>query len=344
MEMKKVIITGVTGQDGSHMADYLLSETNHIIVAGVRRLSVSNHKNIEHLKDNPRFKLIDLDITDNSNVDRVIQEERPDFFLNFAANSFVGNSWKMPVNHMMTNCMAVLYQLDSIKNHIPSCRYYNAGSSEEFGDVVEVPQSETHPLRPRSPYGVSKCSARHLVKVYSDSYDLYAVQGWLFNHEGVRRGTDFVTRKITHNIARIKKSIDLNKPFTPLELGNIEAKRDWSDAEDFMDGVWKMMNEEQPKNYVLASGEMHTIREFLYETLNVAGIKFKTIGEGESEKLYTKDNRLIFQVNPEFYRPAEVNELCGDSSSIERDLKWKRKTDFKGLVKKMYNSDFEDLK
>ena len=201
--MKKIIITGVTGQDGSHMVDYLINNTEHTIIGGVRRLSVKNHQNIEHLLDEPRFFLIDLDVTDAENIDRVISEHKPDYFINFAANSFVGTSWQMPVNHMQTNCMAVLHQLEAIRKHVPDCRYYNAGSSEEFGDVITEPQSEEHPLRPRSPYGASKCAARHLVKVYRDSYNLYAVQGWLFNHEGTRRGVEFVTRKITQHVARI---------------------------------------------------------------------------------------------------------------------------------------------
>ncbi len=191
--MKKVIITGVTGMDGSHMADYLMQKTDHTIIAGIRRLSNDNHKNINHLKNNSRFKLIDLDITDSTNIENTIREEKPDYFINFAANSFVGNSWTMPINHMQTNCMAVLYQLEAIRKFAPNCRYYQSGSSEEFGDVITVPQNESHPLRPRSPYGASKVSARMLVKVYRESYGLYAIQGWLFNHEGVRRGVEFVT-------------------------------------------------------------------------------------------------------------------------------------------------------
>ena len=341
--MKKVIITGVTGQDGSHMADYLLANTDIEIIAGVRRLSVKNHENIEHLEENPRFKLIDLDVTDQHNVNRVILQEKPDYFINFAANSFVGTSWKMPVNHMETNCMAVLYQLCAIAEHAPNCRYYNAGSSEEFGDVVTSPQDETHPLRPRSPYGASKAAARHLVKVWRESYNLYAIQGWLFNHEGSRRGLDFVTRKITHTVARIKIAIEKGKKAPILKLGNIEAKRDWSDAEDFMDGVWLMLNQEKPKNYVLGSGEMHTVREFMEEALKCAGIEFKPSGKEEDEKYHTKDGLLIFEVDQKFYRPAEVHELRGDPSLAEKELGWARQTDFQGLVKKMYKSDYAAL-
>lgn len=186
--MGKVIITGVTGQDGSYMVDYLLKNTNHKIYGGVRRLSVPNHKNISHIND-PRFQLINLDISDPINVSGVINEIKPDYFINFAANSFVGTSWNMPVNHFTTNTLSVLYQLEAIREYCPKCRYYNAGSSEEFGDVEYWPQPESHPIKPRSPYGASKASARHIVKVYRESFGLYAVQGWLFNHECLEANT-----------------------------------------------------------------------------------------------------------------------------------------------------------
>ena len=339
--MKKVIITGVTGQDGSFMADYLLANTDIDIIAGVRRLSVKNHKNIKHLSDNPRFKLIDLDITDQSNVNRVIEEEKPDYFINFAANSFVGVSWDMPENHMNTNCMAVLYQLEAIRKYCPDCRYYNAGSSEEFGDVVTAPQDETHPLRPRSPYGASKASARHLVKVWRESYNLYAIQGWLFNHEGTRRGEEFLTRKVTKGVAEIFWKNSIGDSFKPIELGNLEAKRDWSDAEDFVDGIWKMLNQKEPKEYVLASGETHTIREFVETAFAYAGYgveKCEWVGEGLDEKYFHGD-QLLVEINPRYYRPAEVELLLGDPSRAEKELGWIRKTNFQGLVKKMVDTD-----
>jgi GDPmannose 4,6-dehydratase len=342
--MKKVIITGVTGQDGSFMADYLLKNTEHTIIAGVRRLSVKNHLNIQHLIGNPRFKLIDLDVADQANVDQVIAEEKPDYFINLAANSFVGVSWKQPVNHMMTNAMAVMYQLEAIRKYCPKCRYYNAGSSEEFGDVVTVPQDEAHPLRPRSPYGVSKASARHMVKVWRESYDLYAVQGWLFNHEGTRRGEEFVTRKITKNIARIKSSIVNKLPFEPLRLGNLDSKRDWSDAEDFVEGIWMMLNQENPQDYVLSSNETHSIREFVEEAFDFAGFekdKCNWVGEGINEKYIYKD-MVFVEINSEFYRPAEVDLLLGDSTKARNELGWIPKTSFKDLVKKMVASDLSE--
>ena len=339
--MKKVIITGVTGQDGSFMADYLLENTEHAIIAGVRRLSVKNHENIKHLINNPRFRLIDLDVADQANTEMVITEEKPDYFINFAANSFVGVSWKMPVNHMETNAMAVLYQLEAIRKHCPNCRYYNAGSSEEFGDVLYSPQSELHPIRPRSPYGVSKASARHMVKVWRESYDLFAVQGWLFNHEGTRRGEEFVTRKITKNVARIKKEY-INGDFEPLELGDIDTKRDWSDAEDFVEGIWLMLNQEFPKEYVLSSNETHSIREFVEEAFNFAGFaveKCEWVGEGVDEK-YLHEGKVLMQINPDFYRPAEVELLWGDSSKARSDLGWEPKINFLALVRKMVTRDF----
>ena len=352
--MKKIIVTGVTGQDGSNMVDYLLENTTHTIIGGARRLSVKNHDNILHLLDNPRFFLIDLDVTDPQNVDRVIAEHKPYYFINFAANSFVGTSWKMPTQHMETNALAVLHQLEAIKRHCPECRYYNAGSSEEFGDVVTEPQNEEHPLRPRSPYGASKCSARHLVKVYRDSYGLYAIQGWLFNHEGVRRGVEFVTRKITQNVARISHEYANKKSFAPLKLGNVDSKRDWSDSEDFMDGIWRMLNQEKywtnvwrktPDDYVLSSDQTHTIREFVEEAFNSAGFhRSMCRWEGVDEDCkYFHGDDLLMEVDPQFYRPAEVDLLWGDSSRAREELGGKPKTNFAGLVKKMVDNDLKLL-
>ena len=350
--MKKIIITGVTGQDGSHMADYLLKNTENTIIAGVRRLSVKNHINIEHLINHPRFQIIDLDITDAQNVSGVIMKHQPDYFINFAANSFVGNSWSMPVNHMQTNTMAVLYQLDSILKSCPHCRYYNAGSSEEFGNIDYSPQDENHPLKPRSPYGASKASARHLVKVYWESFNIFAVQGWLFNHEGSRRGEEFVTRKISKTIASITHSIKNNQPFEPLSLGNLDAQRDWSDAEDFVEGVWLMLQQEKPKDYVLSSGECFSIKDFVNECVGLANLQGYWCGKGVNEKFildnylieeHSPKNHVIVNINEEFYRPAEVNLLLGDPSLAEKELGWKRKTNFKKLVQKMYENDYNLL-
>lgn len=339
--MKKVIITGVTGQDGSHMADYLLANTEYQIFGAVRRLSVSNHKNIAHIS-NPRFKLIDLDISDPESVNTAVIKYKPDYFINLAANSFVGSSWEMPVNHMQTNCMAVLYQLEAIRKFAPKCRYYNAGSSEEFGDVIFSPQTEAHPLRPRSPYGASKAAARQVVKVWRDSYDLYAVQGWLFNHEGTRRGVEFVTRKITKGVSAIKRAIDSNNFIEAIKLGNLESKRDWSDAEDFVHGIWLMLNQEKPKDYVLSSNETHTVREFVELAFAAAGIEGQWLGrKGTIEEVYiNKDSRLpMVMIDPKFFRPAEVDLLLGDSTMARSELCWQPQTSFFQLVKKMTLND-----
>lgn len=339
--MKKVIVTGVTGQDGSHMVDYLLKNTDYLIYGTARRLSVKNHENILHLEDEPRFKLINMDLNDAHSVRDVVIDIQPDYFINFAAQSFVAGSWDYPIQTWITDADSVLHILESIRRFAPDCRFYNAGSSEEFGDVIKTPQDESHPLLPQSPYGAAKCAARHIVRVYRESYNLFAVQGWLFNHEGVRRGLDFVTRKITHGVACIKKSLNNNVAPKSLELGNIEAKRDWSDAEDFMEGVWLMLNQDSPNEYVLASGEMHSIRDFLTACLKEASIEWEATGNGEDEAFKEKiTGHIIFKVNPKFYRPAEVHKLCGNPSLAEKELGWTRKTDFPGLVKKMYDSDF----
>ena len=342
--MKKVLVTGVTGQDGSHMVDYLLKNTDHKIYGTARRLSVKNHDNIFHLENEPRFKLIDMDLNDAHSIRDIIIDLQPDFFINFAAQSFVAGSWNYPIQTWETDSNAVLHILESIRRFSPHCRFYNAGSSEEFGSVIFSPQNESHPLLPQSPYGAAKCAARHIVRVYRQSYGLYAIQGWLFNHEGRRRGLDFVTRKITHGISKIKRCIEKDNNFAPLFLGNLDAQRDWSDAEDFMEGVWMMLNQSEPKEYVLASGEMHTIRDFVEETLSCAKIKFTKIGEKEDERyvsLYT--GKSLIEINPKFYRPAEVHSLCGDPSLAEKELGWKRKIDFKKLVQKMYDNDYNLL-
>lgn len=353
--MKKVLITGVSGQDGSILSKYILENTDNIVIGGIRRTSSSNEL-IEEIKDNQRFRLIDLDVTDQINTERVVQEEKPDYFINLAANSFVGNSWDMPVNHMMTNMMAVLYQLEAIRKYAPNCRYYNAGSSEQFGNVDYSPQDINHPLKPRSPYGVSKCGAYHLVKVYRESYNIYAVQGILFNHESKSRGKEFVTRKITSELARIKKAIDNKEDFIkPLELGNIDARRDWSHAEDMCDGIWKMLHQQRsspfvdhlstPKDYVLASGETHSIREFIEIAFQEIGIKGTWAGEGLKEEYVTfnfpraGENRILVKINPKFYRPAEVDLLLGDPTLAKEKLGWIPKYSFRDLVKEMVEHD-----
>ena len=348
---KTVVITGVTGQDGSHMADFLLKNTDLLIFGGVRRLSVYNHENIKHIQSD-RFHLINFDLTDSHAIARTVEKLQPDYFINFAAQSFVASSWDFAKQTWATNSTSVLDILEAIRLYKPSCRLYQAGSSEEFGNVLYSPQDEKHPLRPRSPYGASKAASRQLIKVYRDSYNLYAIQGWLFNHEGTRRGEEFVTRKITKNIARIHNALKNNQEFKPMELGNMEAKRDWSDAEDFIEGVWRMLNQDEynteyngiPEEYVFSSNETHTIKEFVEKAFSVAGIKGSWIGENEHTMYISNDNKILVQVNPKFYRPAEVELLLGNSNKARKELNWKPKISFDNLVEKMVECDIEKYK
>jgi len=348
---KTIVVTGVTGQDGSHMVDFLLKNTDYIIFGGVRRLSVYNHENIRHIKSD-RFYLINFDLTDSHAIARTVEKLQPDYFINFAAQSFVASSWDFSRQTWHTNSTAVLDILEAIRLYKPSCRLYQAGSSEEFGNVQYSPQDENHPLKPRSPYGASKAASRQLVKVYRESYGIYAIQGWLFNHEGTRRGEEFVTRKITKNVARIFNAIKNNEDFAPLELGNIEAKRDWSDAEDFVEGVWMMLNQDkynpnysgEPKEYIFSSNETHTIKEFAEKAFKYAGIEGEWLGEGEHVMFISKDKKVLIQINSKFYRPAEVELLLGDSNKARQELNWKPKISFDNLIQKMVNWDIENLK
>jgi GDPmannose 4,6-dehydratase len=345
---KTIVVTGVTGQDGSHMVDFLLKNTDYIIFGGVRRLSVYNHENIRHIKSE-RFHLINFDLTDSHAIARTVEKLQPDYFINFAAQSFVASSWDFSRQTWHTNSTAVLDILEAIRLYKPSCRLYQAGSSEEFGNVQYSPQDENHPLKPRSPYGASKAASRQLVKVYRESYGIYAIQGWLFNHEGTRRGEEFETRKITKNVARIFNAIKNNEDFAPLELGNIEAKRDWSDAEDFIEGVWMMLNQDkynpnysgEPKEYIFSSNETHTIKEFAEKAFKYAEIEGEWIGEGEHIMFINNDKKVLIQINPKFYRPAEVELLLGNSNKARQELNWKPKISFDNLIEKMIKNDIK---
>ena len=363
---KKVFITGVTGQDGSHMVDYLLKNTDCMIFGGARRLSIKNHENLKHLSNEPRFKLVNFDLSDSHSINKILETIVPDYFINLAAQTFVGSSWDFPSQTWECNTTAVIHILEAIKLYNPECRFYNAGSSEEYGNVQYIPQDENHPSKPRSPYGASKSAARQLVKVYRESYNLYAIQGLLFNHEGTRRGEEFVTRKITKGIARIKKSIENHETFDPIELGNVDAQRDWSDAEDFVDGIWKMLNQEiynenftsyrpfpssELKEYVLSSNETHTIREFVEKAFKVADVNGKWHGERvnaefsiskEDKEKYDVKSSTLVKINPKFYRPAEVDLLLGDSTLARRELKWFPKVSFEKLIEKMVLNDLNE--
>lgn len=342
--VKKILITGVTGQDGSNMVRYLLRTLDDVVIYGaIRRLSVQNHENISHIKDK-RFVLINLDILDQQSIFNKVKEIQPDYLINFAAQSFVGESWNSPIQTFTTNTLSVIYLLEAIREYCPACRFYSAGSSEEMGDVDYSPQDLKHPMKPRSPYGASKCAARHLVKVYRESYNLFAIHCILFNHEGIRRGKEFVTRKITSNLARIKKELEQGLEVTPLELGNINSIRDWSDSEDFVEAVWIMLNQDKPREYVLSSNETHTIKEFIDLACEYGGLEVEwKIDENELDTVLLSKGTVIMKINEKYYRPAEVDLLYGDSSETRKSIQWEPKVNFKALVKKMIEWDIKLL-
>ena len=343
--MKKVLITGILGQDGSNMAEHLLRLDQDLEIYGaMRRLSNPNFSNIESFKDHPRFHLEYMDLSDDVSVNNCFSKVMPDYLFNFGANSFVGVSWDMPTLMFNVNTLGVVRCLEAIKNFKPECRFYSAGSSEEFGDVEYTPQDLEHPPKPRSPYGASKVAARAVVKVYRESYGMYAVHGTLFNHEGIRRGEEFVTRKITMGAAQAHD----NESPQPIYLGNVDAKRDWSDSEDFVKAVWLMLQKEKPQDYLLASGEAHTVREFVEIAYRHAGFEnAEWRGEGLDESFgYEKTGNWmpLVKISKDFYRPAEVNILLGDSSKTRLDLDWQPKVTFKELVAKMVKWDIEKAK
>ena len=349
----KVIVTGILGQDGANMVEYLLKNTDANIFGMIRRTSNPNFVNCQSFIRNERFKLVYGDLSDSISLDNLVRDIQPDYFINFAAQSFVGCSWEIPLQTFDANATGVARCLEAIRRFQPKCRFYSAGSSEEFGDVQYSPQDILHPVRPRSPYGASKAAARHLVKVYRESYNLYAVHGILFNHEGTKRGEEFVTRKISKGVARIYHAIKNKQSFAPIELGNLDAKRDWSDSEDFVDGVWKMLNLSKPKDYVLSSNETHTIREFINKAFETAGFYGAWHGNGTNEEFSVANylaeehdihSSVLIKINSKFYRPAEVELLLGDSTPAREELGWKPKISFDNLVERMVKYDIDNFK
>lgn len=350
MKSRVAIITGITGQDGSYMADHLLENTDVKVVGVMRRSATNSLINISHLEQGERFELVTGDLSDSQSIDNLVKDAHPDYFINFAAQSFVGASWQIPEQTFEVNAVGVIRCLEAIRKHAPLCRMYNAGSSEEFGNVDYSPQDEDHPLKPRSPYGASKAAARHIIKVYRESYGLYAIQGILYNHESRKRGEEFVTRKISKGVARIKNELNNGAEIQPIELGNINSQRDWSHAKDLVRGIWSMLNLERPQEYVLASGETHTIREFVELAFAHAGIKGNwsfagTIGNyvpPENEVFRADTGQILMRINPKFYRPAEVDLLLGDPSLARQDLGWTPEISFDMLVKEMVDSDIKN--
>jgi GDPmannose 4,6-dehydratase len=357
--MKKCVVSGVTGQAGSYFVDYLLENTDYDIYGTIRRLSVNNHKNISHIKSD-RFRLVTMDLSDPISICDVIRKYKPDYFINAAANSFVGSSWTLAAQHMQCNAMGVLYILEAIKNHSPNTRMYNYGSSEEMGDVLYSPQDEEHPPRARSPYGVSKIAARQLIKVYRESFNLYCLQGWSWNYESERRGDEFVTRKITKGVARIYQAKKNNKVFKPIYLGAINSSRDWSHCLDIVDGVWRMLNQDQYnahllneknlpryiKEYVLASNTNHSVREFVEKAFKAAGIEgywYNPDPSNPFSECFTDGIDPFVMIDPNLFRPADVETLQGSYDAIKRDLGWEPKVKFDELVSRMVKHDIENF-
>ena len=339
--MKKALITGITGQDGSYLAELLL-EKGYEVHGIIRRSSSFNTERIDHLYQDTHVHGAKLflhygDLADSSSVSRLIEKIQPDEIYNLGAQSHVRVSFDVPEYTGDVDGLGTLRILDAIKESGIKTKFYQASSSELYGKVQEVPQKETTPFYPRSPYAVAKLYAYWITINYRESYNLFACNGILFNHESPRRGETFVTRKITRGLARIIAGKD-----DCLYLGNLDAKRDWGYAKDYVEGMWLMLQQEKPADFVLATGEMHSVREFIEECCKILEIDLQWKGKGEKEVgIDKKTKKEIIKIDPKYFRPAEVEQLLGDPSKAKKLLKWKPKTTFKDLVKIMMEADLE---
>ena len=334
--MKRALISGITGQDGSYLAELLLSK-GYEVFGIVRRTSTVNYERISHLMND--LNLINADLLDQTSLMRAMEIAKPDEIYNLAAQSFVATSWEQAVLTGEFTALGVTRMLEACRKECPGARFYQASSSEMFGKVLEVPQSETTPFYPRSPYGVAKVYGHWISVNYRESYDLFISSGILFNHESPRRGFEFVTRKITHCIAQIKMGLQ-----DCLYLGNLDSKRDWGFAGDYVEAMWLMLNHTEPTDFVVATGETHTVREFCTLAFQAAGIDIKWEGTGiEESGIDASSGKGVVRVSKEFYRPAEVDELVGNSNKAYRELGWRPNTDFSGLVSMMVESDLKNI-
>lgn len=334
--MKSALITGITGQDGSYLAELLL-EKGYKVYGLVRRKSKLDFNNAEHLKDKVEF--IFGDMTDVASLIRAMKISQADEIYNLAAQSFVATSWESPLATAEIDGVGVANMLEAIRTVKPEARFYQASTSEMFGLVQEIPQKETTPFYPRSPYGVAKLYGHWITKNYRESYGLYACSGILFNHESERRGEEFVTRKITKSVARIKKGLQ-----DVLELGNLDAKRDWGHSRDYVEAMWLMLQQDEPDDYVISTGETHPVREFVTLAFKAADMDVEWHGAGDKEYATLKGtDKVVVRVNPKYYRPAEVELLIGDCSKAEKKLGWKRKINYEQLVKVMVENDLKLL-
>lgn len=318
-KIKKALITGATGQDGSYLAEILLKK-GYQVFGLERRSSQKNRQNIEHILD--KIELISGDLLDESSLVHALKESQPDEVYNLASQSFVAESWKQPVYTGEVTGLGAVRMLEAIRQVNPKIKFYQASSSEMFGAVKQSPQNEKTPFYPRSPYGVAKLYAHWITVNYRESYDMFAVSGILFNHESPRRGLEFVTRKITNTAAKIK--LGLAKE---LRLGDLDAKRDWGYAGDFIEVIWLMLQQKKPKDYVIGTGKAHSVREFAQEAFGHLGLDWKK----------------YVRIDKKFIRPAEVYHLCADASLAKKELGWKPKVGFKELVRMMVEADLQDL-
>ena len=318
---KKALITGITGMDGSHLADFLLKK-GYKVYGMIRRSSNINLDNIENIKENITF--VNGDMTDQNSLFRCLKDTNPDEIYNLASQSFVGESWNTPEQTSNVTALGVLRILESIREFNPKIKFYQASSSEMFGRMVENPANEKTPFYPRSPYGVSKLYGHWITINYRESYNLFACSGILFNHESERRGIEFVTRKITDGVARIHLGLNKN-----ISLGNLDARRDWGYAPDYVEAMWKILQNDKPTDYVIATGKDYSVKDFLK-------IAFEVVGISDWNKHVVIDQK--------FYRPAEVDVLRGDYSKANKELGWEPKTSLEEMIKKMVKSDIKKIK
>lgn len=340
---KKALITGITGQDGSYLAEFLLDK-GYEVYGVQRRSSWPNTNRVDHLYENdskhPDFYMMYGDLADSSNLFRIINKIKPDEIYNLGAQSHVGISFDKPEYTTNINALGALRILETIRNVDFPIKYYQASSSEMFGKVLETPQNEQTPFNPQSPYGISKIFAFNMTKVYRNGYGLFASNGILFNHESPRRGLNFVTRKITLGLARVKLGLQ-----DVLRLGNLEAKRDWGYSKDYVEAIWKILQHDVPDDFVISTGETHTVREFVNEVAKNLGLDLVWKGKGLKEKgIDKKTNNVIIEIDPSYFRPNEVDLLLGDSNKANKILNWKPKVTFKELAKIMTQADLEQAK
>lgn len=334
--MKKAIVTGITGQDGAYLAELLL-EKGYRVYGTFRRNASVNFWRIEELgiQNDPNLHLIEYDLTDQANTIRMLMEIAPDEIYNLAAQSFVGVSFKQPIATSHITGLGALHLLEAIRIVNPKIKFYQASTSEMFGKVQEIPQCEGTPFYPRSPYGVAKLYAHWMVINYRESYDIFGCSGILFNHESPLRGREFVTRKITDSVAKIQLSaLDV------LELGNMDAKRDWGYAKEYVEGMWRMLQAEKADTYVLATDRSESVRDFVTMAFKAADIALEWRGNGEDETAVdAQSGKTRVRVNPKFYRPAEVDLLIGDYSKAKKELGWEPKTSLEALCAMMVSED-----